>query len=51
MDIWMGELGNPEGRGGLKQFWKFRWRGSQETVPSVGAVDFSGITHCHLNVR
>ena len=41
------ELGNPEG-GGLKQFWKFRWNGGQETVHSVGGVDFSGITRCHL---
>ena len=33
--------------GGLKQFWKFRWKGAggQKTVPSIRGVRiFSGIT-------
>ena len=43
------KLGNPEGRGGLKQFRKFRWKGGgQNTVPSViGEWIFSGMTQCH----
>ena len=37
-----------EGGGGLKQFRKFRWKGGQNTVPSVvGVWIFSGMTQCH----
>ena len=34
--------------GELKQFRKFRWKGGQNTVPSVvGVWIFSGMTQCH----
>ena len=38
------ELGNPEGRGGggLKQFWKSRWKGGQKIVPSIRGCHLSG---------